>query len=82
MGLGDLVFYSMLTGAIFFQFINPAALPLSFLPCLVAIIGILAGSVITFYMLSHRGIFPGLPFPILLGLAGGLITGFLILPLL
>jgi len=82
MGLGDLVFYSMLTGAIFFNFINAYAFPLGLLPSIVAILGILAGSVITFYMLQHRGIFPGLPFPILLGLTGGLITGFLILPLL
>jgi presenilin-like A22 family membrane protease len=76
MGLGDLVFYSMLTGAIFFYF------SMSILPTIVAIIGILAGSIITFFMLERKGIFPGLPFPIMLGLAGGLITGFLILPLL
>jgi presenilin-like A22 family membrane protease len=75
MGLGDLVFYSMLTGVIFFNF-------MSILPTLIAIIGILAGSIITFFMLERKGMFPGLPFPILLGLAGGLITGFLLLPLL
>ena len=75
MGLGDLVFYSMLVGAMFFNFS-------SFLPCLVSIFGIIAGTIITFYMLERRGIFPGLPFPIMLGLAGGLITGFFILPLL
>ncbi|MGA2680756.1 MAG: hypothetical protein ABSF44_03030 [Candidatus Bathyarchaeia archaeon] len=76
MGLGDLVFYSMLTGAMFFSF------PSSVLPCLVSVIGILAGSIITFFMLERKGIFPGLPFPILLGLASGLITGLVILPLL
>jgi presenilin-like A22 family membrane protease len=76
MGLGDLVFYSMLTGAMFFTF-QP-----SILPVIVAVVGILAGSIITFYMLERKGIFPGLPFPIMLGLAGGLITGLLILPLL
>lgn len=75
MGLGDLVFYSVLTGAIFFNFMN-------ILPTIGAIVGILVGSIITFYFLQRRGIFPGLPFPIMLGLAGGLITGFLILPLL
>jgi len=75
MGLGDLVFYSVLTGAIFFNFMN-------ILPTIGAIIGILAGSIITFFMLEKKGIFPGLPFPIMLGLAAGLITGFLILPLL
>ncbi len=75
MGLGDLVFYSMLTGVTFFNF-------LSFWPTIVAIIGILAGSIITFFMLNKKSIFPGLPFPIMLGLAGGLITGFVIIPLL
>jgi hypothetical protein len=81
MGLGDLVFYSMLTGAIFFNFINAFAFPLGLLPFIVSVIGIMAGSIITFFMLEKRGIFPGLPFPIMLGLAFGLITGFIILPL-
>ncbi|HUJ84880.1 MAG TPA: presenilin family intramembrane aspartyl protease [Candidatus Acidoferrales bacterium] len=76
MGLGDLVFYSMLTGAMFFSF------PSSVLPCIVSVVGIMAGSIVTFFMLERKGIFPGLPFPILLGLAGGLITGLVILPLL
>jgi len=75
MGLGDLVFYSMLTGAMFFSFLP------SILPCIVSIVGIMAGSIITFFMLEKKGIFPGLPFPIMLGLAGGLITGLVILPL-
>ncbi len=72
MGLGDLVFYSMLMGVVFFSFLS------SFLPTLMAIVGILAGSIITFFALEKKGIFPGLPFPILLGLAFGLITGFLL----
>ncbi|HKM59629.1 MAG TPA: presenilin family intramembrane aspartyl protease [Candidatus Bathyarchaeia archaeon] len=76
MGLGDLVFYSMLTGAMFFSF------PSSVFPCIVSVVGIMAGSIVTFFMLERKGIFPGLPFPILLGLAGGLITGLVILPLL
>ncbi|MGZ4850891.1 MAG: presenilin family intramembrane aspartyl protease [Candidatus Bathyarchaeia archaeon] len=76
MGLGDLVFYSMLTGVMFFTF-QP-----SILPVVIAVVGIIAGSVITFYMLERKGIFPGLPFPIMLGLTGGLITGLLILPIL
>jgi len=76
MGLGDLVFYSMLTGAMFFSFLP------SILPTIAAIIGITAGAIITFFMLEKKGIFPGLPFPIMLGLAGGLITGFIILPFL
>jgi presenilin-like A22 family membrane protease len=82
MGLGDLVFYSMMTGAMFFAFINSYAFPLGILPCLVSIVGIMVGSIVTLFMLEKRGIFPGLPFPIMLGLAGGLITGLVILPLL
>jgi presenilin-like A22 family membrane protease len=72
MGLGDLVFYSMLMGVIFFRFQT------GILPTIMAIVGILAGSIITFFALEKKGIFPGLPFPILLGLAFGLITGFLL----
>jgi presenilin-like A22 family membrane protease len=72
MGLGDLVFYSMLTGVMFFSFLP------NILPTVVSIIGIMAGSIITFFMLEKKGIFPGLPFPIMLGLALGLITGFLL----
>ncbi len=71
MGLGDLVFYSMLTGTMIFGF------PSTFLPVIASVIGIIAGSIITFYMLEKRGLFPGLPFPIMLGLAFGLIVGFL-----
>ncbi len=76
MGLGDLVFYSMLTGVMLFTFLP------NILPYIMSVIGILVGSVITFFMLERKGIFPGLPFPIMLGLAGGLITGLLIIPLL
>jgi presenilin-like A22 family membrane protease len=72
MGLGDLVFYSMLTGAMIFGF------PSSFLPVAASAVGIMAGSVVTFYMLEKKGIFPGLPFPIFLGLAFGLAVGFLL----
>ncbi len=70
MGLGDLVFYSMLMGAMFFSFVG-------IIPTVAAIIGILAGSVITLFMLEKKGIFPGLPFPILLGLTLGLTAGFI-----
>ena len=72
MGLGDLVFYSMLMGVMFFSFIP------NIIPTVMAIVGILAGSIVTFFALEKKGIFPGLPFPILLGLAFGLITGFLL----
>ncbi len=72
MGLGDLVFYSMLTGAMLFNFVP------SFFPVIAATIGIMAGSIVTFFMLEKKGIFPGLPFPILLGLVFGLAVGFLL----
>jgi presenilin-like A22 family membrane protease len=72
MGLGDLVFYSMLTGAMFFSFLP------NLLPAILAVVGVLAGSVITLFMLEKKGIFPGLPFPIMLGLGLGLIAGFLL----
>ncbi len=72
MGLGDLVFYSMLVGVMFFSFLP------NIFPTIMAIVGILAGSIITFFALEKKGIFPGLPFPILLGLTLGLVTGFLL----
>jgi hypothetical protein len=34
---------------------------------------VLAGSYFTFVMLEKKGIFPGLPIPIFLGLAGGIL---------
>jgi hypothetical protein len=72
MGLGDLVFYSMLTGAMIFGF------PQSFLPVFASIIGIVAGAGVTFFMLGKKGLFPGVPFSIFLGLALGLGVGFLL----
>ena len=71
MGLGDLVFYSMLTGSILLNY-N------SLLPYLVSLIGILAGSFLTLIMLEKKGIFPGLPFPIVLGLAGGILASLVV----
>jgi presenilin-like A22 family membrane protease len=72
MGLGDLVFYSMLMGVMVFSF------PQNILPTVVAVIGILMGSIITFFALEKKGIFPGLPFPIMLGLGAGLLTALLL----
>jgi presenilin-like A22 family membrane protease len=66
MGLGDLVFYSMLSGTMLFK--------LGWLPCIISIVGILAGSFLTLVMLEKKGICPGLPFPILLGIVGGLLA--------
>ena len=72
MGLGDLVFYSMLMGVMFFSF------PQSLLPTSLALVGIVVGSIVTFFMLERKGIFPGLPFPIFFGLAAGLIAALLL----
>jgi len=66
MGLGDLVFYSMLSGSMLFNF--------GVFSFLVSLIGILVGSFFTLILLEKKGIFPGLPFPILLGLVGGLLA--------
>jgi presenilin-like A22 family membrane protease len=72
MGLGDLVFYSMMMGVMYFSFLP------SILPTITTVVGILVGSIITFFALEKKGIFPGLPFPIMLGLAAGLITALLL----
>lgn len=66
MGLGDLTFYSMLSGHMFLYF--------GIIPCLASIIGILIGCLLAFKMLEKKGMFPGLPFPIFLGLALGLLA--------
>jgi presenilin-like A22 family membrane protease len=73
MGLGDLVFYSMLTGTMIFSFAQPQ----NFLAAAASIVGIMVGSGITFRVLEKKNIFPGLPFPIFLGLSLGLAVGFL-----
>jgi len=64
MGLGDLTFYSMLSGHMFLFF--------GFVSCLASVVGILAGCLLAFKMLERKGMFPGLPFPVFLGLALGL----------
>jgi len=66
MGLGDLVFYSMLSGSMLLNF--------GLFSYIVSLVGILVGAYLTFVMLEKKGIFPGLPFPIFLGLAGGLLA--------
>jgi len=65
MGLGDLVFYSMLCAVMLLNY--------GWVSYLASLAGILGGSFFTFLMLEKKGMFPGLPFPILLGLAGGLL---------
>lgn len=64
MGLGDLTFYSMLSGHMFLSF--------GFVSWLTSIVGILIGCLLSFKMLEKREMFPGLPFPIFLGLTAGL----------
>jgi presenilin-like A22 family membrane protease len=60
MGLGDLTFYSMLAGM--------ALVDANLIVCLASVVGISAGVLLVLKMVEKRGIFPGLPFPIFLGL--------------
>lgn len=60
MGLGDLAFYSMLTSRVLFDS--------GFLLCFASATGVLMGAFLAFKMLEKRGMFPGLPFPMVLGL--------------
>lgn len=66
MGLGDLTFYSMLSGHMLLNF--------GYVSCLASILGILVGCVASFKMLERKGMFPGLPFPILFGLSAGFLA--------
>jgi presenilin-like A22 family membrane protease len=66
MGLGDLTFYSMLSGHMLLNFGLAA--------CLASLVGILAGCFVSFRMVEKKGVFPGLPFPIFFGLAAGFMT--------
>jgi presenilin-like A22 family membrane protease len=66
MGLGDLTFYSMLSGHMLIY--------LGIVSCLASIVGILLGCFLAFKMLEKRGMFPGLPFPILFGLVFGFLV--------
>jgi presenilin-like A22 family membrane protease len=66
MGLGDLTFYSMLSGHMLINF--------GLVSCLASIVGILLGSFLAFKMLEREGMFPGLPFPILFGLTASFLT--------
>jgi presenilin-like A22 family membrane protease len=69
MGLGDLTFYSMLVSNAWFSFGAWAALG--------GIVGVLLGSFLSFKMLERKGMFPGLPFSIGLGLLGVFLVAFL-----
>jgi presenilin-like A22 family membrane protease len=65
MGLGDLVFYSMLCAAMLRWF--------TWFSYIASFVGVVVGTFVTFMILEKRGIFPGLPVPILLGLTAGLL---------
>ncbi|MCW3981098.1 MAG: presenilin [Candidatus Bathyarchaeota archaeon] len=62
-GLGDITFYSMLVSRVFLSF--------GLVPCIFAIFGVLVGSYISFKMVEKKGMFPGLPFSIFIGLLTG-----------
>lgn len=72
MGLGDLVFYSMLCAV---MLLNSDFGGIA--PYVGSLIGVVGGSFVTFRILEKKGIFPGLPIPIFLGLAGGFLGTFL-----
>ena len=73
MGLGDLVFYSMLCAV---MLLNSDFGGIA--PYVGSLIGVVGGSFVTFRILEKKGIFPGLPIPIFLGLAGGFLGAFLV----
>jgi len=60
-GMGDMVFYSMLASISMMNF--------GLLPFIAAAFGVLIGAYLGFKMLEGRDMFPGLPFAIVLGLA-------------
>jgi presenilin-like A22 family membrane protease len=68
-GLGDLTFYSMLVSSMLMNF-GPVS-------SIASTIGILLGAVLSFKLLEKRGIFPGLPIPIALGLTIGILVSVL-----
>lgn len=74
MGLGDLVFYSMLCAV---MLLNSDFGGIA--PYIGSLIGVIGGSFITFRILEKRGIFPGLPVPIFLGLLGGFLGSLVML---
>jgi presenilin-like A22 family membrane protease len=73
MGLGDLVFYSMLCSVMLLNTDFGG-----WAPYLLSLAGVLVGSFLTFRMLKKKGIFPGLPIPIFLGLTLGLLGSFIL----
>lgn len=60
-GMGDTVFYSMIPALGYFQF--------GFGPAFAAIVAVDAGVVVTLYLLSRAKLLPGLPIPMVMGVA-------------
>jgi presenilin-like A22 family membrane protease len=69
MGLGDLTFYSMLTSRVLFES-GPYF-------CFASTAGVLIGVFLAFKMLEKKGMFPGLPIPMALGLMPLIVSVFL-----
>jgi hypothetical protein len=69
-GMGDMVFYSMLASISMINF-GP-------LPFVAAAMGVIVGAYLGFKMLEGRDMFPGLPFAVVLGLAAMYLTSQLI----
>jgi len=66
MGLGDLVFYSMLSGHMLLRF--------NVISCVASIVGIMLGCFLSLRILEKKGIFPGLPLPITFGLTASFLA--------
>ena len=69
-GMGDMVFYSMLASISMMNF-GP-------LPFVAAAVGVVVGAYLGFKMLEGRDMFPGLPFAVILGLAAMYLTSQLV----
>ena len=72
LGLGDIVFYTLLPSLAYFEFDGT----LGIAPALLTIVAIDVGMVATLFLLSKRRLLPGLPIPMLLGVA---VLGFYLL---
>ena len=71
-GLGDVVFYTLLPSLALFQLYPTFGL----LPAALTVLAIDAGMVVTLFLLSRKRLLPGLPIPMLLGIL--VIAGFLV----
>ena len=63
LGLGDVVFYTLLPSLAYFQLYDTVGIG----PALLTVLAIDVGMVITLFLLSRRRLLPGLPIPMLLG---------------